>query len=394
MSIHHSGGALRGIRVIELTHAIAGPHAGQMLADHGADVVKVEPPMGELARAAYPIVEGESIYFATHNRGKRSVALNLKSSDGLAALHALVADADVLLTNYADEVPDRLGFGYSTVTELNPALVMAHITGFGPNADWAPRVAFDGVIQAMSGIADLTGFPDSSATLSGVFPADHLASYHAVLGIMLALRERDLTGAGQLVPISMLDSYQTLMAHEVGLAAEGIPSARVGNIVPGAFAAVFPARDGEVFISPIGQPAWERFWHALGEHRVVEEVAYTDSLASAYGDLHGTVLAWVARRSVAEVCAVMDEARVPYGPMTPVAEAVAEMAEPHRDRIREVTTPSGRRVQTPAPPLRTGLADHRLATRVPAIGEHTAEVLEPVLDSDLLARVLEAAGAV
>ncbi|MBB3088994.1 crotonobetainyl-CoA:carnitine CoA-transferase CaiB-like acyl-CoA transferase [Nocardioides albus] len=365
-----------------------------MLADHGADVIKVEPPTGELARGAYPLVEGESIYFATHNRGKRSVALNLKSADGLAALRALIANADVLLTNYADGVPDRLGFGYAAVAELNPSLVMTHITGFGPDADWAPPVAFDGVIQAMSGIADLTGHPGSTATFSGVFPADHLASYHAVLGTMLALRERSLTGTGQLVPVSMLDSYQTLMAHEVGLVAEGTPSTRVGNTVPGAFADVFPARDGAVFISPLGQPTWERFWSALGERRVVEEVAYADSLGSEYEDLRDTVVTWVAEHSVAEVCAVMNEARVPHGPMTTAADAVTAMAQPHRDRIREVTTPSGRRVSTPAPPLRTGLVDHHLTMRIPAIGEHTAEVLEPVLEPDLLMRVLEAADSV
>lgn len=383
----NAGGALQGVRVIELTHAIAGPHAGQMMADHGADVIKVEPPDGELARTAYPEVAEESIYFASHNRGKRSVVLDLKTEDGSEALRELCRGADLVLTNYADGVPQRLGFGYDALAALDPGLILVHVTGFGAGADWAPRGAYDGVIQAMSGVADLSGAADGPPTFSGVFPADHLTAYHAVTGALLALRERDRTGRGQCVEINMLASYQTLLAHEVGLVAEGTPSTRVGNRIPGAFAEVFDTRDGAVFISPLAQPTWERFWAALGEPDLARQVPYTEALEDGNQWLRDHVVCWAAARDTAEVRAILDQAAIPNGPMTTVADAVARMISAEDGQVRHVTSPGGRRITAPGPPLRVGLAEDERTLRVPAVGEHTEEVLAPLLDAVALARI-------
>lgn len=380
-----AGGPLEGIRVIELTHAIAGPHTGQILADHGADVIKVEPPGGELARFAYPSIDDESVYFASHNRGKRSVELDLKSEVARTALRRLAETADVLVTNYADGVPARLGFGHVELREANPRLVYAHITGFGVNADWAPPRAFDGVIQAMSGIADLTGPAEGGPTFTGLFPADHLAANQTVIAILMALHERQRTGRGAFLPISMLDTYQSILGHEVGMAREGVPMRRHGNSIPGSFGDVFETADGAAFISPIAQPAWERFWEALGRPSRAFEISYEESVGEPYEALHAEVSAWTRARTTEEVTKTMSAAGIPNGPVLTVTEAADHMASPDRRRLMRVRAPGGREFDVAMSPIPVARAEDALARAVPAIGEHTREVLAEVLGPEELA---------
>ncbi|MGW3895506.1 CaiB/BaiF CoA transferase family protein [Micromonospora profundi] len=364
-----AAGALAGIRVIELGHAIAGPHCAQMLADHGADVVKVEPPVGEMSRDALPVVDGVSVYFASHNRGKRSVCLDLKTPHGLELLLRLCDTADVVLTNYGADVPQRLGWSYDVLRARNPRLVMVHVTGFGSGASDAPRAAYDGVIQAMSGIADLTGQPGGEPTFVGAFVADHVAAYHATIAVLMALREREITGVGTSVDVSMLDSYTAMLAHEVGLAAAGVRRGRWGNQVQTAFANVFAARDGQVFLAPLGDAAWQRFWAVLGG----TDVSYDESTGPARERLEQVVGDWTSSRTLAEVLGAMHAAGVAAGPMRPVGEAVAAMAG--TGMVLTVDGPDGRPVRVPGRPVRVGLTDRPGALTVPRTGEHTAEIL-------------------
>jgi crotonobetainyl-CoA:carnitine CoA-transferase CaiB-like acyl-CoA transferase len=364
-----AAGALAGVRVIELSHAIAGPHCAQMLADAGADVIKVEPPAGEMSRNALPVVDGGSIYFASHNRGKRSVCLDLKSPAGLDLLLRLCDTADVVLTNYGAGVPQRLGWSYDVLRARNPRLVMVHVTGFGSAAGGAPRGAYDGVIQAMSGIADLTGQPGGEATFVGAFVADHVAAYHATIAVLMALRERDRTGAGSFADISMLDSYTAMLAHEVGLAAAGVPRGRWGNQVQTAFANVFPALDGQVFLAPLADGAWQRFWAVLGR----AEVSYDDSTGPDRNRLEGLVAEWTSSRTVHDILTVMHHAGVAAGPLRTVGQAVEAMAD--AGMVLTVTAPDGRPVRVPGRPVRAGLADKPGGLTVPRIGEHTEDLL-------------------
>lgn len=383
-----AGGPLQGIRVIELTHAIAGPHCAQMLADHGADVIKVEPPEGELARMAYPVSDGESVYFASHNRGKRSVRLDLKSPAGQGALRQLCASADIVVTNYGDGVPDRLGFSYETIRELNPGVVYAHITGFGLGAEWAPGRAFDGVIQAMSGAADLTGSPDGDPTLVGVFVVDHIAANHAVISILMALQGRHSTGRGALLPISMLDSYQSMFGHEVGMAHLGNPGVRHGNLIPGAFGDVFRTSDGAAFLSPVAQPAWERFWDCLGQPEIAQEICYDDSVGPEYDRLHAIVTAWVAERTTEQVTKLLSDAGIPNGPVATITDAVEGMASPARQRLVDIEAPQGHRFAVAISPIPLERAEDERSRRVPGLGQHTREVLAPLLSEDQFAAAL------
>jgi crotonobetainyl-CoA:carnitine CoA-transferase CaiB-like acyl-CoA transferase len=197
-----SPGALEGIRVLGVEHFISGPFCTQILADQGADVIKVESPHYDQRNG----------YFHTLNRNKRSVVLDLRTPFGQQAMHELVKTADVLITNFAAAVPAKLGFGYDQLREINPRLVYVHITGFGRNTPYQDRPAFDGVIQAMSGLMHLTGEPDGPPMLAGIFVPDHLTGLYAALATSFALQRRALTGEGSFTDLAMLDCLMSFQA--------------------------------------------------------------------------------------------------------------------------------------------------------------------------------------
>lgn len=367
--------ALQGIRVLELTHAIAGPQCGQILADHGADVLKVEPTTGDFTRDAQPLVDGESLYFACHNRGKRSVQLDLKAESGLQVLHSLVSDADVLITNYTVDVPSRLGWDYATLERLNPRLVMVHITGFGSTGPDRDLRAYDGIIQAMSGIPELTGPPDGDPVLVGAYLADHLAAYQATMAVLFALQRRARTGRGAFVDVSMLEAYMATLAHEVGEALAGRPRPRAGNRVPTAFADTFPAADGHVFLAPIGEDCWQRFCQALGRDDWVSGLDYASAVADRRLEAEAGVRAWCAERTRDQIAELMRQWRVPSGPVRTVEEAGRHAVASGRTSLAQVRTPTGRPLIVPGPVARVGLSGSLRRDQVPALGEHTDEVL-------------------
>lgn len=212
---------LSGLRVIELSHYIAGPLCGQNLAEYGADVIKVEPPGGDFSRSGHPVRDGSSAYFALLNRGKTFRELDLKKDADREELYRLADGADAFLTNYAAGVPERLGIGHDTLRKRNPRLVYTHITGFG-SAPGNPAVpAFDGAIQAMSGLAYVTGDPDGPPMKSGLFIADNLTGWVATTGTLAALVGAQRTGQGSYLDISMLDSMFSLLQFNVSLVRDG-----------------------------------------------------------------------------------------------------------------------------------------------------------------------------
>jgi crotonobetainyl-CoA:carnitine CoA-transferase CaiB-like acyl-CoA transferase len=367
--------ALAGIRVIELTHAIAGPQCGQILADHGADVIKVEPATGDVSRGARPYVEDESLYFACHNRGKRSVVLDLKSEPGLADLFALAAGADVLLTNYTADVPLRLGWDYAAVREVNPGLIMVHITGFGTTGPDREARAYDGIIQGMSGIPELTGPPDVPPVLVGAFLADHLAAYQATMAVLFALQRRARTGRGAFVDISMLEAYSATLAHEVGEALAGRSRPRAANRVPTAFANTFLAADGYVYLAPLGEDRWRAFSSAIGREDWIGQLDYDAAVTDRRDEAEQEVSAWCAGRSRHEVTEIMRACGVPAGPVRTVAEAGRYALDSGRDTLMQVRSPEGQSFTVPAPIARVGLTDSPRRNEVPGLGQHTDGVL-------------------
>ncbi|MET1132856.1 MAG: CoA transferase [Aeromicrobium sp.] len=367
--------ALSGIRVLELTHAIAGPHTGQILADHGADVIKVEPPGGELARGAMPMIDDDSIYFASQNRGKRSVVLNLKEPDDLAALLRLAEESDVVLTNYSVEVPERLGWGFEALKSVNPSIIMVHITGFGATSADRAMLAYDGIIQGMSGIPQMTGMPDGDPMFIGTFVADHIAAYRSAMSIMMALRVRETSPQAQFIDVNMLTSYMGVLAHDIHESLDGRPYMRAGNRVPVSISNTYAARDGFVHLSPVGPVKWERFCRAVGRPDWAESLTYDDAVLTARDEVDEHVAQWCRERDRDDILALMRGLSIPCGPVRELAEAVRHLDEREDGSVVRVTSPAGRTVAVPGPLTSVGLGDGPRRFLVPAIGEHDDEVL-------------------
>lgn len=374
--------ALGGIRVLELTHAIAGPQTGQILADHGADVIKVEPPGGELARMAFPVEGEDSVYFAAQNRGKRSVVLDLKNPDGLATLLRLVEDADVVVTNYSAEVPDRLGWGFEALKAVNPSIIMVHITGFGSTSPDRSLLAFDAIIQCMSGIPDITGLPDGDPTLVGTFVADHLTAYRASMSVLMALRMRDVDPQAQFVDVDMLSTYMRLLAHDVHESLEGRPARRDGNRAPVSIGNTHRTMDGFVHLAPVGFGKWPAFCREIGREDWAQSLSYEDAVLVARDDVDEFVAAWCRTRTSAEILERMARLAVPAGPVRELADAVRRLDERGDESIVRVTSPTGHAIAAPGPMTPVGLSRSGRRLRIPRVGEHTDEVLAELREDD------------
>ncbi len=383
-------GALAGVRVLELGLAIAAPHCAQILADHGADVIRVEPLGGDKTRFALPHIGGESLYFAAHNRAKRSIAIDLKAEAGREAFLRLADTADVVVTNFGAEVPDRLGVGYEVLSARNPGIVMAHITGFGTTGEERSFGAYDGIIQSMSGVASVTGTTETGPTMVGPFVADHVAAMQAVIAILLALTERATTGRGTMLDLSMLDGYTSVLAHHVGEALDlGVEPEPSGNMVTIAFANTFPAADGLVYVAPLAPDAWRAFCEATELPDWVLAADRRFILEDGRPLVEEAVARWTRTRSRDEIVRALRAVGVPCGPVNSVGEAVRNPLLWSRGALTKVRTPRGQEVSVPGPPVAFGLADTDRGRRVPAAGEHTCEVLRELgYDEEALAALL------
>lgn len=369
-------GAVSGLRVIELAHYIAGPQCGQILADHGATVVKVEPPGGDRSRLAPPVIGGVSHYFAAHNRSKRSIVVDLKHPDSVVARDALIRWADVLVTNYALDVPEALGFGWGRVHVLNPRLVMVHITGFGSGNSRSSWAAYDGILQAMSGFADMTGDRDGPPVLSGVFAPDHIAGQQAALGVLLALAERARHGEGQLVEVSMLDVMVGLLAHLPSQAVNGEAPRRAGNAVPTAFANTYPAADGWVYLAPLTPPMWTALCEVIGRPDLDADPRYRTPVQrlQARDELEAVITAWTSARPRAGIVEALQSRGVAAGPVTSVAEVAGDADLRGRRTVIDLQL-DGAVATVPGAPLKLSHSGSRTPAPHPVPGQHSAEVL-------------------
>ena len=259
-------GPLDGIHVLEIAHFIAGPHAAMILCDHGADVIKIEPPTGEHARNAVAVDQyGNSLFFAAQNRGKRAVALDLGHADAKKVLDPLLKWADVIITNYGPGVPDKLGFGFARLQELNPKAILVHITGYGSWSDKNKYVAFDGIIQAMSGVWNLNGHPDGPPLNCQVLVGDHGTAAHAANAALCALVERGRTGKGQFIEVGMLEVLSSMLNSLVpDYDVNGEIPRRYGQRPFDRFGGSFKAKDAYFTVAPATPKMWKDLCNLMG----------------------------------------------------------------------------------------------------------------------------------
>lgn len=326
-------GPLDNVKVLEIGHFIAAPHCAMMLADQGADVIKIEPPGGEPGRVSAPFNEhGESLAYACHNRGKRSVGLDLSKPESRPALDALLRWADVLVTNMAIGVPDKLGFGFARLQEINPAAVMVHITGYGETDPRREFIAFDPAIQAMSGFADLNATTENEPLISPFFMADHSVAMNAAYAVMCALWEQRRTGKGRFVSLSMLESMTSQLSYHVPTV--GAKRERAGRPKVKGMLDMFPTKDSPMFVLPGTPGMWEKLCIVLGHPEWVPPKGKRLDLAAdpamAIAALKA-LRAWFAERSSKQAFEEMQQAGVACG----VARTVMQMFD---EEVAEKTT--------------------------------------------------------
>jgi formyl-CoA transferase len=385
---------LDGIRVVDLSRVLAGPYATLLLADMGAEVIKVEEPgHGDDTRAWPPFAGGESTYFMSVNRGKKSVALNLKHAAGQTVLRRLLEGADVLLENFRPGTLDRLGLGYGTVREWNPRLVYCSISGFGESGPEAGRPGYDLIVQGESGIMDLTGFPDGPPVKVGNSIADLAAGTMAAHGIVLALFAREKSGLGQKVEIAMLEVMAALLTYQ-GQAyfATGQSPRRRGNQHPSIVPyEVFQAADGYLTVGVANDSLWGRFCEALERPdlardgrfaTVAARVASRDALVPLLQEI-------MAARPVADWLPRLARAGVPAGKISTVGEVLESAQLRERGAIVSLTHATAGTLRMVGPPIRLHGTPAEAAVPPPRLGEHTDQVLGTLLgySADAIARL-------
>jgi crotonobetainyl-CoA:carnitine CoA-transferase CaiB-like acyl-CoA transferase len=389
-------GPLAGLRVVDLTQVLSGPFCTMLLADLGADVIKVEPPTGDVARLWGPHVpppddspaprdEVTSYggYFASVNRNKRSVCLDLKSADGRGTLLELLAGADVLVENFRVGVMDRFGLSYEELHARFPALVYASIRGFGdprtgpsPYLDWP---AFDIIAQAMGGLMGVTGVDAEHPVKVGPGVGDIFPAVLAAFGVLAAVRHAHATGMGQLVDVAMYDSVLALSERIVYQhSITGTAPAPQGNTHPllCPYGLVRTA-DGFVTVATPSDHHWRLLTGIIGRPELGGDARFATNAArlASSAEVYGLVEAWSRERSTAAVVSEL-AGRIPCGPVNTAADIAADPHVAARDMIVQVDHPSGRSIQVAGIPVKlTGTPATRVV-RAPLLGEHTAEVLE------------------
>jgi crotonobetainyl-CoA:carnitine CoA-transferase CaiB-like acyl-CoA transferase len=379
-------GPLSGTRVIDLTRALAGPYCTLLLGDMGADVVKIElPGSGDETRQwGPPFLAGESSYFMSVNRNKRSVTLDLKSAEGLAALRRLVERADVLVENFRPGTMERLGLTYDQARALNPSLVYCSVSGFGQTGPRARQPAYDAILQGMGGVQFLSGEAEGGPTRVGVPIADISAGMFAAFGVVSALfwRERDPARPGQLVDTSMLGGQVALLSYQAGryFATNEAPG-RIGNrhasIAP---YEMFKARDGYVNVAAANEPMWQRFCTALDLPQLLTDphFATNPDRVTNRQPLSAAIEARLAELTMAEVIERLEKAELPVGPVYDLAQVFADPQSQHLGLAMATPHPKVPGLRTTGFPFRLSETSPEVRIPPPLLGEHTAEVLREV----------------
>jgi crotonobetainyl-CoA:carnitine CoA-transferase CaiB-like acyl-CoA transferase len=368
-----------------MTRVLAGPYCAMLLADMGAEVIKVEEPgKGDDARGYPPFIRGTSAYFTNLNRNKQSIVLDLKNEEAKDIFTALLKKSDVLLENYKPGTMDRLGFSYDTVREINPRIIYASISGFGQYGPYKERPGYDIIGQAMGGLMSVSGWPDSPPTRTGTAMADIVAGLNTCIGILAALRGRDSTGLGERIDVALVDSMVSAMETVIQIyLVEGRIPQRVGNryefIAP---YNSFQAADGWVVIGVGGEEVWKRFCTVIGQEVLTANPAFLtnkDRVTNVVR-LDAIVTEWTSKRTVNEIVSLLMGVSVPCSPILSVDQICND---PHiaqaREMIVEMDHPLGGRMRVVSCPIKFTNMKPTIRSTAPLLGEHTEQVLTDII---------------
>lgn len=378
---------LEGVVVLDLSRVLAAPYTGMILADMGADVIKIERPgKGDDSRAYGPFKNGESVYYMSLNRGKRSMTLNMKSEEGKQILKDLVKQADVLVENFRGGTMEKLGLGYDVLKEINPRLIYSACTGFGMTGPYKHDPAYDVIVQGMGGIMSITGQPGGEPTKVGASIGDITAGIFSAVGIMIALYNREKTGKGQLVDVSMLDCQVAILENAIARYLDsGISPQPLGN----RHASITPfqslkTKDGYVIIAVGNDTLWQKFCGLIerpdlaADERFTTNPLRTQNVDALTEELTKTF----TTKTMDEWLHILKEGGIPVGPINNVERVVKDPAVIAREMVVTTHHPVAGDVQMAGVPIKLSETPGSVDAPAPTLGQHTREILKEKLDMD------------
>jgi crotonobetainyl-CoA:carnitine CoA-transferase CaiB-like acyl-CoA transferase len=388
-------GPLTGIRVIEIGTLIAAPFAARLMAEFGAEVIKIEAPGdGDPIRKWRKLHEGTSLWWYLQSRNKKSIAVNLKSEAGIDIIRQLACNADVLIENLKPGAMEKLGLGWDVLHQLNPRLTMVRISGYGQTGPYKERPGFGAIGEAMGGIRYTTGEPDGAPARAGISLGDSLASLHAVMGALMSLlRVKSGQGEGQVVDVSLVESVFNLMESlvpEYDLL--GHVRERSGGALPGiAPSNTYPTRDGAyIVIAGNSNPIFRRLMQAIGRADLADdpEFAHNDGRVARVALLDAAIAGWTSSLPIAEALAQLEQAGVPAGRIYSAADIVADPHYLARDMVLQAELPGGVQVKMPGIVPKLSETPGEIHWQGPSLGQHTSAVLgELGLSAQQIARL-------
>ncbi len=375
-------GPLAGIRVIEIGTLIAAPFAARLMAEFGAEVIKIEAPGdGDPIRKWRKLHEGTSLWWYLQSRNKKSIAVNLKSEAGIDIIRQMARGADVLIENLKPGAMEKLGLGWDVLHALNPKLTMVRISGYGQTGPYKERPGFGAIGEAMGGIRYTTGEPDGAPARAGISLGDSLASLHAVMGALMSLlRVKSGQGEGQMVDVSLVESVFNLMESlvpEYDLL--GHVRERSGGALPGiAPSNTYPTRDGAyIVIAGNSNPIFRRLMEAIGRADLADDPAFAhnDGRVARVGLLDAAIAGWTSGLPIADALARLELAGVPAGRIYSAADIVADPHYQARDMLLRAELPGGVQVTMPGIVPKLSATPGEIRWQGPALGQHTSAVL-------------------
>jgi formyl-CoA transferase len=373
--------ALAGLRVIEMGTLIAGPFAARLLAEFGAEVIKIEPPEGgDPLRQWRKLYQGTSLWWFLQARNKKSVTVNLKTEAGQQIVRELAATADILIENFRPGTLEKWGLGWKQLFALNPRLIMVRISGFGQTGPYRDQPGFGAIGESMGGLRYLTGYPDRSPVRVGVSIGDSIAAMHGVIGALAALRHRERTGRGQVVDVALYESVFNLMESllpEYGMFQ--MVRERTGSSLPGIVPSnTYVTHDGKyVVIGANADSIFRRMMRAIGREDLADDpgLAHNDGRVARTDEIEHAISEWTARHELDEILRVLGEAEVPSAKIYNIADIAADPHYQAREMIQTLQLADGQQLLVPGVVPKLSETPGETKWLGPELGEHTSEVL-------------------
>ena len=387
-------GPLEGVRVIEMGSLIAGPYAGAVLAQFGAEVIKIEPPrIGDPLRKWRKMDGDTSLWWYSQSRNKKSLALNLKDPDAQGVLRDLVREADVLVENFRPGTLEKWNLGWDVLSAINSKLVMLRVSGYGQSGPFADKPGFAAIAEAIGGLRYLIGYPDRAPVRTGVSIGDTLASLYGVIGTMMALRHAEQTGEGQVVDVSLIESVLAVtesLIPEYGV--DGTVRERTGSSLPGiAPSNTYLTKDGRYLVlAANGDSIFQRLMVAIDRSDIAndERFKHNDGRAAASDELDEILGGWAASVSLSQALDILERASVPASGINSVAEVFEDEQFKARGSIEHYELKSGLDLYMPAAVPRLTKTPGSTQWLGPKLGEHNKEILEALgLNDEIIQKV-------